>query len=90
MFVDLFILKYSLRQLYYIIPIIISASTLPRPHNRQFSVGDGPLESDKTSVPEESSKQTISRSSNTRDRETATSGGKLNITGTGSQTEQVN
>jgi len=40
-------------------------------------------------VPEDTSKQTISRSSNTRDRETATPGGKLNITGTGSQTEQV-
>lgn len=66
------------------------ASTLPRSHTRQISLGDGPSEADKTAVPEDTSKQTISRSSNTRDRETATPGGKLNITGTGSQTEQVN
>lgn len=66
------------------------ASTLPRSHTRQFSLGDGPSEADKSAaVSEDSSKQTISRSSNTRDRETATPGGKLNITGTGSQTEQV-
>ncbi|XP_022167480.1 protein still life, isoform SIF type 1-like isoform X2 [Myzus persicae] len=64
------------------------SSTLPRSHTRQLSLGDGPSEADKTSVPEDTSKQTISRSSNTRDRETATPGGKLNITGTGSQTEQ--
>ncbi|XP_008182231.1 protein still life, isoform SIF type 1 isoform X4 [Acyrthosiphon pisum] len=64
------------------------SSTLPRSHTRQIPLGDGPSEADKTSVPEDTSKQTISRSSNTRDRETATPGGKLNITGTGSQTEQ--
>ncbi|XP_015378964.1 PREDICTED: protein still life, isoform SIF type 1-like isoform X3 [Diuraphis noxia] len=64
------------------------SSTLPRSHTRQLSLGDGPSEADKTSVSEDTSKQTISRSSNTRDRETATPGGKLNITGTGSQTEQ--
>lgn len=91
MFVNLCsnILKRLLHKFYSSNRKTVSASTLPRPHNRQFSAGDGPLETDKTPVPEDTSKQTISRSSNTRDRETATPGGKLNITGTGSQTEQV-
>ncbi|XP_050433195.1 protein still life, isoform SIF type 1 isoform X3 [Adelges cooleyi] len=65
------------------------SSTLPRSHTRQLSLGDGPSDPDKKLSAEDTTKQTtISRSSTTRDRETATPGGKLNITGTGSQTEQ--